>query len=259
MTVQAAGYVPQQVPNGLAGYRRLHAQGLTTLVHALPKAGKSTFADSGPIPRLILDVEGSAVWTPSRKIEWNPMRQPVPPYDGSWDSCLVYVKDAVTINRIYDVLNTGRHPFNSIDIDSVTEFQQRIIDALAGTRQMEQKHWGALLRQAMSTTRAFNDLRWHPVKPVWSVTMVAGTHFKDGRWRPLLQGAAQDFLPYQPDVLGTIFTQPDGSRHLWIGPHPQYETGERVGGRLPMSMPLAYPGRQGWTVESMVRQVTQGG
>lgn len=270
MTIQPASYyAPQQVvpagiqqaapTNGLAAYQRLTSQGLTCLFHGDAKAGKSSVADSGPIPRLIIDVEGSAIWTPSRKIGWQPDRQPPPPYDGSWDSCLVYVRDADTINRIYEVLFSGRHPFNSVSIDSVTEFQQRIIDKLAGTKQMEQKHWGSLLRQAMHTTRAFNDLRWHPTHPIWSISMVAGTEFRDGKWRPLLQGAAKAFLPYQPDILGVIFAQPDGGRNLWIGPHPLYETGERVGGRLPMSMPLAYPGRQGWTVDAMVRQVTQGG
>lgn len=270
MTVQPASYA--QVNGIPAGYRRLTAQGLTILFHADAKAGKSTAADSGPQPRLILDVEGSAIWTPSRKIEWQPDKQPPPPEDRrvtagygqpsitpAWESCLVYVRDAAIINRAYQVLFTGRHPFNSLSIDSVTEFQQRIIDSLAGTKQMEQKHWGSLLRQAMHTTRAFNDLRWHPVKPLWSVSMVAGTEFRDGKWRPLLQGAAKAFLPYQPDILGVIFAQPDGTRNLWIGPHPLYETGERVGGRLPMSMPLAYSGRPGWTVDAMVRQVTQGG
>lgn len=230
-------------------------QGLSFLFHAPPKAGKSTIADSGPRPRLILDVEGTSFWTPSRKIYWDPAREPVPYADGSWDSCIVLVREAKTVAEVYRVLNSGRHPFNSLSIDSVTEVQQRIIDDLVGTKKVERDNWGHLLRVVTTMTRQFRDLIIHPVKPVWSVSFVAGTHWRDNKWRPLVQGQAQDFLPYYVDIEGYINAQPDGQRVMLIGPHPQYETGERVGGRLPYDLPLAYTGRPGWTIEAMLQQV----
>jgi hypothetical protein len=71
-----------------------------------------------------------------------------------------------------------------------------------------------------------------------------------------------DFLPYYVDVLGYLGAMPDQSRHLLVGPHPQYETGERVGGRLPYSLPIAYKTDQGtwpgFTMESMLSQVLAG-
>lgn len=236
--------------------RPVRQQGLSFLVQGPPKAGKSTIADSGPVPRLILDIEGTSRWTPSRKTDWDPSRQSPPVWDGSWDSCIVLVREARTISDVYRVLNSGRHPFNSLSMDSVTEMQQRVIDELVGNKKIERDQWGQLLRIITTVTRQFRDLIVHPVRPLWSVAFVAGTHLEQGKWRPLVQGQSKDFLPYYVDILGYVNANPDGSRDLLIGPHPTYETGERVGNRLPYYMRVAYPGRfDGWTIESMLQQV----
>jgi AAA domain len=256
--------VPQQ-PTG---------QGLSFLIHGPAKAGKSTVGVSGPAPGFVLDVEGSAYWTPTRKVYWNPLRETVPSpgrhltagygqpsVTPSWESAIVLVREARTVSETYRILASGQHPFNSGTMDSVSEVQQRVIDDLAGTRQMQRENWGALLRQVSSMVRMYRDLITHPVKPLWSMCFIAGTHFdgRTGKWRPLVQGQAQDFLPYYVDILGYLGANADNSRHLLIGPHPQYETGERVGGRLPYSMQIGYPGRPGYTLESMIRQVLAGG
>jgi AAA domain len=232
-------------------------QGLSFLVHADPKAGKSTFGATVPAPRVVLDAESGSFWAPGRKIRWNPMRETVPAADGSWDTAMVRVADVDTASRVYDILNSGQHPFNGMVIDSLTEVQQRIIDGLAGNRQLSRDQWGVLLRQVNSMIRKFRDLVTHPVKPLWGICYITGTHMFDGKWRPLLQGGSRDFVPYYPDIEGFIGAMQDGSRHLLIGPHPLYETGERVGGRLPYSMPLAGYGFPGWDIQSMIMQVNQ--
>ena len=240
--------------------QRRRVQGISSLVYGFAKAGKSSLADSGPVPRLIVDIEGTSFWTPSRKIYWEPMREPVPVWDGSWDSCVVQTKDVTTIDHVYKILATGQHPFNSASVDSVTEMQQRIIDERVGWKKIERDDWGVLLRRVSWTTRQWRDLVSHPTHPIWTLTFVAGVHMdgRVGKWRPLVQGQVGDFLPYYVDVLGYLGAMPDGTRHLLVGPHPQYETGERVGGRLPYSMQIAYPGRQGYTMETMLAQVLAG-
>jgi hypothetical protein len=249
--VESAPYIPQ-----LRGNQRQH-QGLSFLFHAPAKAGKSTLADSGPAPRLIMDIEGTSFWTPSRKVYWNPMTEPVPRPDGTWDSCIALIRQAREIDAVYRVLDSGQHPFNSLSVDSVTEMQQRVIDELSpGVGKLERDQWGVLLRKISSMVRAYRDLLTHPVRPLWSVAFVAGTTQLNGKWRPLVQGNVGNFLPYYVDVLGYLHANNDGTRDLLIGPHQSYETGERVGGRLPYSLRIGYPGRvPGWTIEDMLKQV----
>lgn len=246
-------------PVGLNGQRK--KQGLSFLLHADAKAGKSTLADSGPAPRLIMDIEGTAYWTPSRKVYWNPMQSPPPQPDGTWDSCIALIRQAREIDQVYRVLQSGRHPFNSLSVDSMTEMQQRVIDDLSpGSGKVDRDNWGVILRKITAMARAYRDLITHPVKPLWSVSFVAGTVMHNGKWRPMVQGQSRDFLPYYVDILGYIHANPDNTRDLLIGPHPMYETGERVGGRLPYAMRLGYPGRvPGWTIEDMLTQVLKEG
>jgi hypothetical protein len=248
------GYVPLPLP---------YYQGLTFMIHGRSKAGKSCLADSGPIPRLMMDVEGQGLWTPSRKIEWNPLQQSVPTWDGSWETCRVICREARVIHAAKKVLDSGNHPFNSASVDSVSEMQQRYIDELKGTRPMEIQDWGYVLRHVTSLTRSWRDLIVHPVKPLWSVSFVAGTHWNDKikKWAPLVQGSSQDFLPYYVDVLGYLdISQDNVSRYLTIGPNPWWETGERLGGRLPFQMQIGYQpwNLPGYSVEAMLTQVLGG-
>ena len=239
---------------------RRRQQGLSFLVHGNAKVGKSTFADSGPVPRVVFDVEGSSTWTPSRKIEWDPTREQPPRWDGTWDTAIVMVREARDVASGYRWLSSGQHPFNSCTVDSLTEYQQRVIDQMVGTGQMKREDWGGMLRQLSSMARQFRDLIINPVKPLWAVTFVAGTKYdeKIAKWRPMVQGQSQDYLPYYVDVLGYLGAQQDGTRLIFIGPHPNYETGERLGGRLPNTMQIGDPSHPGYTAESMLAQVLQG-
>lgn len=259
----------QQQPNGLvapapAGRQR---QGLCVMVHGHQKAGKSSHGDSGVRPTLLLDAETAGVWTPSRKLYWDPKREPVPAWpqdaravspDGYWDTCIVIIHDYRALFDMHTFLNTGQHPFNSVTLDSYTEIQQRCLNSLAGLRQPTQEQWGLLLRTVNSLARQYRDLIKHPVHPIWNVSYICGTHYdrKTARWRPLLQGAAQDYLPYVPDVLGWLYVADDGTRRMWTGPSREYETGDRLWGRLPHDLQLGYPGVvPGWTAETMLQQV----
>jgi hypothetical protein len=266
MAFQAqASYYSQ--PDGPQPAKR--KQGLTMAVFGHQKQGKSSFGDSGPRPVLMLDVEASGTWTPSAKIYWNPQRETVPTWpvdpraespDGLWDTCIVIIHDYRDLDALHKILMTGQHPFNSISMDSVTEIQQRIMRAIAksAARKLEWDDWGVILREINALIRAYRDLLTHPTNQVWAVTYIMGTKHDDkvGKWRPLLQGASQDYVPYVPDLTGWLEAQADGSRHLWIGPSQFHETGNRLWGRLPDDMQLGYPGVvPGWTAETMVQQV----
>lgn len=256
---QAAYYAAQA--NGQQHYTQTakRLQGLCGLVHAPQKLGKSSWADSGPRPVLCLDVEVAASWTPSRKIYWDPLRETCPVYDGTWDTCVVLVRDFAVLDTTLQVLNRGQHPFNSISVDSVPSIQNRIMLSFAGWYgKMDRDDWGKLLRQTTGAIWGYRDLLTHPVRQVWAVTFVCQTHWDDKahKMRPFLYGQSNTAVPYVPDYMGWIYRGQQGERRMWIGDSNDYETGNRLWGRLPDDMQLGYPGMvQGWTVESAVQQV----
>jgi hypothetical protein len=95
------------------------------LIHGAPKAGKTSLASTAPKPILALDGEGSWRFVPN-KIYWNPMMQPPPVYDGSWQVCVVLAHDWNVVERVLQMLLTQPLPFTSVVIDSITEIQRRL-------------------------------------------------------------------------------------------------------------------------------------
>jgi hypothetical protein len=257
MTVQPQQAIPARVANGAAVLR---AQGLCAGVHAFPKMGKSSLGVSGPRPVLLVDVESAGFWVPGRKIYWDPARQTVPAYDGSWDIAIVTVQDVATLWALQRTLLSGQHPFNSVSVDSVPAVAHRAMMSMAGRRKMERDDWGQLLRDVLAVIIGFKDLLVHPVNQVWAITYVFPTHYdhRTRKWRPYLQGQSADLAPYQFDLMGWMYQDgkhPDGTpmHHLWTGPSNQYETGDRLWGRLPQDMIVGHPGMvPGWTMETMV-------
>lgn len=215
----------------------MSSRSLSILVHGPAKTGKTHFAETSPAPRLVLDAEGGTRFTPSRKHIWNPMTEPPPAYDGTWETCVVYIRDFVTMQTAYQWLASGQHPFKSVVVDSLSEIQQRCVDLLAGTGRMEQQLWGDLLRQMSDLVRKMRDLIIHPTNPVDAVVLVAMTRTSNDRQVPLVQGQLSATLPYYLDITGYFYTEADPAtgllvRKLLVAPQPGFEAGDRTG-RLP--------------------------
>ena len=221
------------------------ARRLSAIVHGDSKVGKSWFGDTTPAPRLCLDAEGGVDWTPSIKTEWDPMSSPPPVADGTWETCIVRVHNFVVLEQVRQWLKSGQHPFKSVTMDSVSEVQQRCIDHIAGVEQMRTQDWGELLRKMSAMVREFRDYTLHPTNPLESVIIIAmSKQDNNGKWRPDAQGQLYNKLPYYFDLVGYLFVQPLPQEQLVQGgptsirrmlcvPHPQFEAGERLGGRLP--------------------------
>lgn len=211
--------------------------GLNLIVYGHAKQGKSWLGDTAPAPRVVLDAEAGSRFTPSKKIRWDPVTSPPPEDDGSWETAIVPVRAFRDVTKSFEWLNSGKHPFRSVIIDSISEVQQRIIDDVAGTNQMKTQDWGTLLRVGSDVIRKFRDLVTNPVKPLDAVVFIAmASQRQDGTWYPSMQGRLGTTLPYYVDLVGYMaaIQQEDGTflRRMFIGNTPGYETGERVGGRL---------------------------
>lgn len=210
-------------------------EGISILIHGPAKAGKTTFAETAPRPRLVLDAEGGTRFTPSRKIVWDPTTQHPPADDGTWDTCVIYTRDYVTMQMAYQWLASGQHPFRSVIVDSLSEVQQRCVDMIAGAGRMEQQLWGDLLRQMSDLVRKLRDLIIHPTHPLDCVVLVAMTRIDaKGRQIPLVQGQLKDTLPYYLDITGYFYTETEPTtgvleRKLLVSPQPSFEAGDRTG------------------------------
>lgn len=217
---------------------------ISILVHADTKVGKSTFGNTAPAPRLIIDAEMASRFLPGTKVFWDPMRDAPPAYDGSWETCVVTIREYATMIRVMEWLKSGQHPFESVVVDSISEIQKRLKDQVSGGGiDMKQQQWGELLTHMESLIRQLRDLTEHPTKPLTAVILTAMTEMRDGKWRPYVQGALRITLPYFIDIVGYAFvqqipsedpTQPGTEiRRMLTRPHPQFEAGERVQGRVP--------------------------
>jgi len=243
-------------------------QMLSILIHAGSKIGKSTLSATAPKPVLVLDAEGSWRFIPIRKVYWNPLLEAPPAYDGTWDACIVTVREWQTVEQVYKWVTQSETSFVSVVIDSITEIQRRCKANLHGTEALKIQDWGVLLSMMDATIRGFRDLCLIPGLPIRCVVFVAETRQSagSGKWVPYMQGQISVSLPYWVDICGYLY--PDYEldangqatremRRLLITPHEQYEAGERVQGRLGKSLVIYKPeeNQVGWDIEYWMRHV----
>lgn len=225
---------------------------MSILVHAGSKLGKSTLSGTAPKPILVLDAEGSWRFIPVRQVHWDPETGPPPEYDGTWDACVVSVQRWETVENVYRWITQYQTPFVSVVVDSITELQRRLKQNLVGTEAMKIQDWGVLLAKMDDKIRGYRDLTLIPQINVRCVVFIAETRQRhnDNKWVPFMQGQIGVALPYWMDLVGYMYPdfeydengQPSREvRRLWISPHPEYEAGERVQGRLGQFLTIQKP------------------
>jgi hypothetical protein len=216
---------------------------LTIMVYGESKVGKSTFAVTAPYPRLMLDVEGGHRFLPINVKYWDPIREEPPVADGTWDTVVVQVREYDVVMKTFQWLQSGKHQFKSLIIDSISELQVKCMDNIAGTEQMKMQQWGELLRHMGALLRDLRDLTMHATQPLEAVVLTAmARKGQDGVYRPYLQGQLAIQAPYFYDILGAITVEqvpnpdpmqpPYKVRRMYVERTPEYEAGERVQGRL---------------------------
>jgi hypothetical protein len=186
---------------------------LAAIVHGEAGTGKSRVCGTTPAPRLILDAEGGSLFVAENlpSIAWNPRTEPVPVYDGTWNSVNVAVHDWATLVAAYNVLASGHHPFRSVVLDSLTEAQKRLIDNVSGTDQSTMQDWGIILRYLEDLVRKFRDLAKHPTNPMEAVVMTCLSHLRDDHIRPFLKGQLELTLPSFYDIVGYMTAEVSGA------------------------------------------------
>jgi hypothetical protein len=210
-------------------------------VHGAARAGKTTFAVTGPYPRLILDVERGSRFIENTKRYWDPLAEAPPVADGTWDTCVVRVESFDTVLKAYEWLKSGQHQFKTVIVDSISELQDKCKEQIVGRNKMQTQDWGTMLQRMGFFCRDLRDLTEAPGQPIEAIVVIAMTILKDGIYKPYLQGQLATQIPYWYDVTSYLYTDQvaddNGNLHevrkLLVGKHPSYETGSRVR-NLPM-------------------------
>lgn len=212
---------------------------ISILVHGPAGAGKSTLGLSGPLPCLMLDVENASRFIRLRKKFWNPMAEPPPVYDGTWDICVVKVKEWPIAQKVLEVLKSNQHPFRSVSVDSISEAQVKSMEDINGRNQMQTAHWGRLLQNMGGLLRDLRDLTGVDHSPIESMVLICTSTEKDKRWKPYLQGSIKDIVPFLFDMTAYLYVDqeidpatgfPVEVRKMFTGSHPLYEAKSRVPG-----------------------------
>ena len=219
------------------------AESLTMLVHGPSKAGKSLLGVSTPAPRVLLDVEAAARFLPIRQVEWDPALPPPEP-SGEWDTAVVPIRHWNDATKALKWLESGKHQFRSVTLDSVSELQARYLEHVAGRGQIKLQDWGGALRELRGFISDLRDLTAHRTNPLEAVVVTSMSKVEqDGRAYPWLQGQMKTVIPYLLDLITYIDVVPDKvtgeeHRYLYSRKTKTYLAGERVGGRIPPVLQL---------------------
>lgn len=215
---------------------------LSLLVYGGSKSGKSTLFLSSPAPRLLLDAESAARFLQTRKIHWNPMDGSAPPsHDGTWDTCVVEIDSYDVGVKALEWLKRGQHPFKSVCLDSISEFQVKAQEGVAGRSKLRVQDWGELFNKVAFFGRDMRDLTTHRSNPLEIVYITATeriSYSEDApeQHRPYLQGQVGSQVPFWYDVCGYMYTTQSKNsegkmvrtRNLLIGDAPNFEAGNRI-------------------------------
>jgi AAA domain-containing protein len=244
---------------------------LSALIHGDTKLGKSTLANTAPKPALVLDMEGSWRFTTGRKVYWNPDEEDFPEVDGTWDTCIVHIRDWNMVKRIFDMILDGQIPVVTVVLDSITELQRRLKRNLKPNLDpFKIQDWGVLLDKMDMAIRDFRDLAMVQDISVRCVIFIAESRERSGKWRPHMQGQIADGLPYWVDLCGYMykFDEEDdegqvvrSTRQLWIAPHDQFVAGSRVEEFLGevVEIPKPVKGNPGTTITDWMIEIFKNG
>ena len=187
---------------------------VSAIIHGEPGSGKSWAGATSPAPRLLLDAEGGGRFAPKNHpmVKWDPLTEAPPEWDGVWQSCFVSVQDWKTFDAAHQWLASGEHPFRSVVLDSLTELQKRLVDAVSGIQQPTMQQWGEVLRRMEDKARAFRDLAVRDDNKLEAVIAICLSHKRDDQIRPFVKGSLELSLPGFFDIVAYLYTaQDDGT------------------------------------------------
>lgn len=218
------------------------------LVHGLPKVGKSYLGVSLPKPLLYMDVEmvGHLLPVPPAMVGlWRDTLKPCPVLAEGQQIMRVPIRSSEDADRVISYLQTGKHPFKGVTLDSIGALQKRVINDFVGDRQVEIQDWNTILRKMEGYCEHLRDLTQHRTKPLQSLLVICPTRYREKQgFGPFLRGQIKDGIGYYFDINGYLYItnkwDPKLKKNVELrflrtrrteGPDG-IDAGERVGGRV---------------------------
>ena len=204
---------------------------LSALVIGPSGHGKSWLGSTTPPPRLIIDLEGRAKYTPNGRgaSEWDGVSDPMKLPKSKTRTYILRTTDLDDVAMARQWLRSGKHPFKSVTMDSLMEAQMRASkDLRPNVRDIfRPQDWGMLLRSMEDVVRDVRDLTMEPASGIKCAVFIAGVQYDQeaGFQRPLMSGSITKRVPYWMDLVGYFekVRLEDGTleRRLWIDQRPE--------------------------------------
>lgn len=188
-------------------------------VHGWWGSGKTWLAHTAPGPRLDMNLEGGSEDVQVPIIHWNPLTEPLPTGLTPDTSVVVDISEYSTVVHLLGLLESGNHPFESVILDSLTESQKQLKEAVARpgaaydpNAVFDQQAWGRLLNNGELVIRRLRNLTRKGSKKRVNVVIIMGSDTEATPVKPLLQGALRKSLASFFDLEGYLFTALDDAK-----------------------------------------------
>jgi len=202
---------------------------LNALVIGPSGAGKSWLASTTPPPRLIIDLEGRARYSPNGRqaTPWDGVSDPMQLAKSPTRTYVLRAQTLPQLDTARQWLRSGKHPFRSVSVDSLMEAQIRVAEQIRpGLQSLRIQDFGDLNRHMQVFVREIKDMTEEPATGVRCAVFIAGAkQDEDGHIRPLMQGQIARNTPYWMDVVGYLekVRLDNGAvvRRLWLDQRPE--------------------------------------
>lgn len=173
------------------------------------KSGKTWKGMTTPPPRLYIDLEGKARYTPQAEgaTFWDGESDPMKLAKSKTQTYIVETNDLNVLSTMRDwIRRPGMHPFASFTLDSVMEYKAAIVkEHLPGVYDPEPKQTMKINNVLEEHMRDLKDIVMDPKNKLKCGLFLTGAGknpFEGGRVYALIGGRVGDLMPYWMDVMG---------------------------------------------------------
>lgn len=190
------------------------------LVEGTSKSGKTHLAAGAAPPRLFIDLEGRAQFTPAgqQATFWNGADDPLKLKQSPSRTYILDTRDIDILGMALQWLRTGKHQFRSIILDSAMELRsQAIYKVVPGIVKPERNQYGEINKITEGILKDIYELpKSASPGPCECVIVLTGAEYSEGinKIVPLGLGSYSQMLPHKMDAV--MYLEEKRGRRIWL-------------------------------------------